>query len=349
MDLRRSLAAAAAAIVAAAVPGAIRLLPAQRAMDRVTATVVPAAYVPPASGATPVAPPPPELVGAPAPAAPPPAGFAADRGEGQVFALVVGIDDYPGTSADLDWATADAAAVDAALDGFGVPPEHRMVLRDGQARRAVLEDAIRALAAQGGPDSTLVFAFAGHVRKLGPDREAMVTAEGDLLTDLDLAALLADARGDVWLLMASCYGAGFTEALAPGRVLTAAAGADDLAWESPAVSGSYLVHHLVREGWLEGRAGPTVHEAFAWADARLRDHPELRPVQVDMSTEPIRLGAPFAAPPADPPPPVVGLPGPGGPPAPPPDPAPEPATAASVPGRPPAEDERRCTLIVLCG
>jgi hypothetical protein len=264
-----------------------------------------------------------------------------------VFALLIGIDDYPGRRGDLRAAGADVELVDAALAGFGVPAGNRVVLRDGQATRTGVVTAIEALVRQGGPDATYVLGFAGHARKLDRDTEAVVLADGEVLRDTELAALLAPASTqDVWVLLASCFAGGFTELLAPGRILTAAAGANQLAWEDPRLNASYLVHHLVREGWLEGRAGPSVQEAFAYADATLvRERPNRRPVQIDERGQPLVLGAgdPTTAIDLVPPAPSSSAPSP---------PAPASSSAASTPPTtaPPEEpEEDPCLLGILCG
>ncbi|MEO7430370.1 MAG: caspase family protein, partial [Acidimicrobiales bacterium] len=272
---------AVGALALAIVPGALQLLPERTGIERVSPTpmgmaeAAPApSMAPPSQPEEPIIPPDDGLTGELAPVVPAPAPYVAARrgGPGDVFALVVGINDYPGSRSDLRAAVADADTVDAALSGFGVPAANRVVLRDGQARRGQLVASIRALVATAGSGSTVVFAYAGHVRKLGRSTEAIVAADGGLLRDDELAALLAPlTTQSVWLLMASCYAGGFTEALAPGRILTAAADANSLAYESPALNGSYLVHHMVREGWLEGRAGSSVQEAFAYAQARINE------------------------------------------------------------------------------
>lgn len=346
---------ASLAVAAAMVPGALRLLPSDAPVARAPVVELgamgvaggpSAAPVPFAGEADEVAIiPPGELVGEVARALPAPPPFADVRSTGtggEVFALVIGIDDYPGTQADLRSAVADAELVDAALAGFGVPAEHRMVLRDGQARRDEVAAAVAALVQQGGPDATLVLAYAGHTRKVAPGREAIVLADGETLTDRELAALLAPATQRMWLLFATCFAGGFTELLAPGRILTGAADADSLAYESPALNASYLVHHLVREGWLEGGAGPTVQDAFRYADARLEaEHPQRRPIQVDEDGRPLRLG------PGDPshgwePAPAAPSPAPGGPSS------PSPSAGPSPPATAPPRPEQSCLLGVLC-
>lgn len=348
-----------AALVLAAVPGALGLVRSDRAIERAEpvtlgpAAVSSASSLPAATlGDLPITPPPVELVGEIAPAEPMPEPFAAvapssGGGSGEVLAVIVGIDDYPGSGSDLNAAVTDAETVDAALAGFGVPVENRVLLRDGQARRAEIVTALEQLAALSDPEDTIVVAYAGHVRKLDPDTEAIVTAEGGLLTDEELAAILARSPAERgWILLATCYAAGFTEVLAPGRVLTAAAAANDVAYESPSIDGSYLVHHLVREGWLQGRAGPSVQEAFAYADARIAElYPSRRPVQLDASGAPLTLGAGDpevgAAPAQAPPSTDAPAPSPSGTASPP------PSQSSSPP--PLGGPERSCSLVVFCG
>ncbi len=295
------LKATVVAVALAAIPGAIQVVPDGRWLDRAAMEAAPGAppaerrsppgtagasepriiAAPPVAAAPPPAAPvdevpivpPVELSGPVAEPAAPATTFApasVGTSDDGVYALVVGIDDYPGSASDLRFAVADANAIDAALAGFDVPRGNRVVLRDSQATHRQLVASVRALVARAGPASTMVLAYAGHVRKLDDDTEAIITADGALLTDEDLAALLAPTVADkVWLLLATCYAGGFTEALAPGRVLTGAAGANQLAYESSSHGASYLVHHMIREGWLQGRAGPTVQQAFAYADSQL--------------------------------------------------------------------------------
>lgn len=256
--------------------------------------------------------PPPAVFDAPAAAtAPPPPALRqsspAVRAAGGVWAVVIGIDDYPGSRSDLRAAVNDARDVDAALELYGVPAERRLLLLDRQAAAATITAALDWLVARAGPGSTAVFFYAGHVRKLGAGSETMVGADGGLVRDTDLATRLAGLESSrTWLAIAGCYGGGFAEALAPGRILTAASDADSLAYENAAYGRSYLVEFMVRRAMIEGRAGESIEASFAWAvDALRREHPDRAPVQYDHADGDVRLGAPpaSAAPPAPEPPP----------------------------------------------
>jgi len=349
MRTGRWSAAAAFALVLATLAGAVELgQPSRAGLERRLAAAPDVATSTPSvaeSATVPdevaIVPPDEDLTGPLAAATPLPPLFDRDRAlmAGAVLALVVGIDDYPGRRSDLGSAVADADTIEAALAGFGVPAPNRVVLRDGQARRAPLVAAIEALVDAAGPATTVVFAYAGHARKVRDGHEAIVAADGGLLRDTELAAMLAPLTTQpVWLLIASCYAGGFSEALAPGRILTGAADANSLAYESRSINGSYLVHHLVREGWLYGASGPSIQEAFSYARSRIhRRYPGREPIQLDRSDRSLRLGA------SDPS---------GGRELPPDEDAP--AAGASADETPPTSEppsdppERRCSLLVIC-
>ena len=256
-----------------------------------------------------ISPPPEHFDAPPAPTAPAPAALRSSSvgKSGGVWAVMIGIDNYPGSGSDLRASVADANEVDAALAAYGVPGDRRLVLRNTQASAATIADSMRWLVAHASSDATAVFFYAGHVRKVGSGAEAMVAADGRLLSDATMASLLRPlAAQRVWLGMASCYGGGFTEALAPGRILTAAADARSLAYESSAYGHSYMVEYMVKRAMVEARAPGSVERSFAWAaDALRRDHPNRIPVQYDYVEGELSLGPapkPAPAPPPQPPP-----------------------------------------------
>ena len=225
---------------------------------------------------------------------------------GPVWAVLIGINDYPGSHGDLADAVTDAADMHAALNRYGVDDGHIVDLRDHAASAAAIVGAADWLAATAGPDATAVFFYAGHIRKVDADTEAIIAADGELVTDQALADRLAGlSSADAWFVLAACYAGGFTELLGPGRVLTAAADADSLAYESATYGRSYMGEYLVNQALVEGRAAPTVQSAVAYAQARLaQDHPDRMLTQFDSAGHVINLDrrpAPSPAPPTNPP------------------------------------------------
>jgi hypothetical protein len=286
---------------------------------------------------------PPEAFDGPAvvPTGPPPslAPVAASSGANQLWAVVIGISDYPGQSHDLPFARNDADDMEAVLRRAGQPASQRVTLTDGHASAGTIRSALDWLVAHAGPSSTAVVFYAGHVRKLASTTEALLAADTQVVTDAEVAQRLAPLRaGRSWIVIAGCYGGGFTEVVAPGRILTGAAPANSLAYETATYHRSYLGEYLVHRGMLQGRGGPTVQSAFDYAATELRrDHPGRVPVQFDGGGGPLSLtgGAVLAAPAQSPPPPPPsgGTTASGPPP---------PTTTTSAP--PPTDDGQGCLL-----
>lgn len=203
------------------------------------------------------------------------------------WAVIVGINDYAGTG-DLHFAEADASDMAQALVGLGTPADHIRHLAGAAATGPGVRAALDWLVAEADPEALAVVFFAGHVRREGASAESLRLADGELLSDAELASRLQGLRARrAWITVAACFGGGFVEVLAPGRVLTAAAPASEKAYETTEYDRSFLVQFMVREALIEGRSAPTVQDAFAYAAARPRH--EFRPVQFEMDAPRIDL------------------------------------------------------------
>jgi hypothetical protein len=250
----------------------------------------------------------------PAPrAVPPPAAIAdgsvSSQGnrQGGTWAVVIGVNDYPGSGDDLSYAVNDANDAVQALGMLGVSADHMLVLRDGQVTRNTLLDSVSWLAAHAAPEAVAGFFYAGHVRKTAGGNEEIVTSDGSSVTDSQLASALNKVVANrSWVAIAACYGGGFTEVLRPGRVLSAAAGANSLAYENSSIGRSYMVYYMIRQAIINGRASATVQSAFNYAVDRIsQEHPGREPIQVDNGDGALDLRPPGsnAAPPRSEPPP----------------------------------------------
>lgn len=220
---------------------------------------------------------------------PPPAMLRTDPNAGVTpaggtWAVLIGINDYPGDGYDLHSAVNDVNDMNDALAKMGVPADRRLVLRDGQASAGTIRASIDWLNAHAASDATAVFFFAGHVRKVSSTTEALLGSDGEMIEDRALASQLEGLQaGRSWIAIAGCYGGGFNEVVKPGRILTAAASADNLAYENDRFGRSYLVEYMIRRGMI-GKGLTTVESAFAYAVAELkRDFPNRLPVQQDQS------------------------------------------------------------------
>lgn len=231
-------------------------------------------------------------------AVPPPAALsrvgAQSVRQGGTWAVIIGVNDYPGSKDDLQSAVNDANDTVQALSAMGVPSDRMITLRDGQATDRTVLSAVDWLAANAGSDAVAVFFYAGHVRKAGGSTEEMVLSDGSWVTDARLARGLSKVvAARAWVGMAACYGGGFTEVLKPGWVLTGAASANELAYENSAIDRSYMVEYMIRQAMVLERAPETVQTAFDYAVTKLREeHPNREPVQFDNSDGRLSLRPP---------------------------------------------------------
>lgn len=254
--------------------------------------------------ATPVAEPLP-AAGAPASAPPSPAPPPVDAARAggplpaaavpEVWATIIGIDRYAGLAPDLTAAVDDATAMIAALEHLGVDASHRSVHLDGDATAAGVRAGVRWLVDHAGPEDTAVVFYAGHARLQGAT-QVVVGSDGTTVSDVELAELLAPLRAkQSWIVMAACYGGGFSELLAPGRILTAASPGDQLAFENLDLDASYLGHYLIGQALHGGRADASVQDAFTWSQTQLTAAFPNRPlVQEDWLGRPLDLRNPAA-------------------------------------------------------
>ncbi len=204
----------------------------------------------------------------------------------RIWAVIIGINDYPGTDHDLASAVADAELMNRTLAHLGVPAEHRTLLTDHTATPAAITHALAWLAEHTGPADTAVVFYAGHADTV-TGQPALRAADGTPLTDTDLAADLAPVHSPLWITLASCDAGAFTALLAPRRLLTAAAPAGQAAYENTALGHSYLTAALLPH--LDTHTSIQAAFAAAVAELRAQGHADRLPALYDQTTQPLTL------------------------------------------------------------
>lgn len=136
----------------------------------------------------------------------------------RVFAVMVGISDYPGGGNDLPLTAEDARKMRDALQRQGALAPESVTLIDGQATRAALQQAIARVAAAAGPNDLFLFFYSGHgnqvrgrVDATEPDgkNETIEMVDG-AVTDDELAQMFTQVRAQTALLVLdSCFSGGF--------------------------------------------------------------------------------------------------------------------------------------------
>lgn len=141
------------------------------------------------------------------------------------YALVVGINDYPGTQNDLTGCLRDVQNMTAFLSSQGFPQENIVVLKDAQATAAGIEGAFKShLIAKAQPGDSVVFFYSGHgtqVPDLEPDLDEDDDADESLcaydinprrqetwVTDDAIRGLIAKLKTDRVFIMFDCCHSG---------------------------------------------------------------------------------------------------------------------------------------------
>ena len=153
------------------------------------------------------------------------------------YALLVGLDDYPGTVLDLDGPVGDTRIMYRALtERFGFDPANIVVLNDSDATRENIANGVIQHLGQAGSDGVAVFFFSGHGAQVGENigltgaldpeprgegDEAIAiyghNQESSLLLDEELGFLIETIEaGRALVVVDACYSGEITRASADG-------------------------------------------------------------------------------------------------------------------------------------
>ena len=175
-----------------------------------------------------------------------PAAAYAKGDEGESYAIVIGISNYPGDATVLDdppgldlfYADDDALVVTGTLISFfGFEPENVVTLIDEAATKSAILAAIEALEGVVEDEDEVVFSFSGHVLRgdqVGapvPGLTGMLVQD-DMLWDFELEAAFAEIETrNVTFIFDACSSGGFSELARGGRSLISATDKDGISGE----------------------------------------------------------------------------------------------------------------------
>lgn len=260
------------------------------------------------------------------------------------WAVLVGVNEYEGSTRDNVGSRQDAEELHAHLRGLGWREDHMVLLVDGAATYQRIADAIGWLARKTDGASVAIFHFSGHTKQwYGVDvdgdgevpDEALWPSDNRHMTDRELTDRLgAVGAGRLWIDVGACEAAGYADPgmRRLGRLLTFSSAEPEKSYEDPSVGNSvwgyYLVDQALRRGVADsnGDGDVSVQEAFHSAAPRATyrtgraSHGPQHPQMFD------DVGAPF----------TLRIP----PPPPPPEPPPSPS--------PTEEDDGGCGLLIIC-
>jgi hypothetical protein len=198
------------------------------------------------------------------------------------WAVLVGVNDYAGSTHDTVGAVGDVDDLHAYLVRAGFAEDHILVLEDGQASAQAIRDALRWLGDRSTDTSLSVFHFSGHVKQASAadgDAESLDVllwaADNRFISDGELTQWVKRIRGRSWTDIAGCEAAGFDDGLSgPQRLFTSSSLEHEKSFERRDWQNSVFTGLLVDYGMLQkqadadGNSRVSIQEAFRYAEAQ---------------------------------------------------------------------------------
>jgi len=207
-------------------------------------------------------------------------GILGDLCNGEKYAIVIGISDYPGTANDLYYADDDAISIKEALItkySFIDDNIHIHLLIDSEAETsddlyATRDEIVAAIRdvqknAEANIESEVFFFFSGHgARGIANDGDSERTDESivcynDNKTDIaylwdgELELLFRDFQTSrIIFVFDSCLAGGMTDLASEGRVIAMATTESGTGYEFSSLSHGQFTYYFVVEGMLNGKA-----------------------------------------------------------------------------------------------
>jgi hypothetical protein len=214
----------------------------------------------------------------------------------EVWAVVIGIQDYQGRTHPTVGGRGDAAAFMDVLGRAHWPADHILELADGAATAANVRQAMQWLVNHSSPTSFTVFHFSGHVciQSTGPcaaNHMHLWTVDNQFISDDELGNSMRGLQGNAWVDIAGCEAAAFDKGISTSqRLFTGSSAANEKSYEHPDWHESVWTGLAIDQGMLQGQADAnndhkvTVQEAVRWAQPRAaettqgQDHGPQHPV-----------------------------------------------------------------------
>jgi hypothetical protein len=203
---------------------------------------------------------------------------------GNKYAIVIGINDYPGEANDLQYCVNDANSMVEALVKYEYT--NIQLITDENATRSNIKSAIDSIRLSISSGDEVFFFFSGHGAKGRADdgdKEAVDESiviwgddgDFDYLWDGELKKLFENfPTNRIIFVFDSCLSGGMTDLAAPGRVINMACSESGVSYEFSDIKHGQFTYYFTVEGMLNKKADTntgdgsvTVEEAFDYAKA----------------------------------------------------------------------------------
>lgn len=237
------------------------------------------------------------------------------------WALLIGINDYAGSTRDNVGSYQDARDLRKHLLSLGWHSDHIALIANRDATATRIIQGIRWLASKTDSSSVVVFHYAGHEKPLKTSSDgdnesrdvALWVADNKLIVDGVLGREMGKvAASKMWIDLAVCRAGGFSDAgmVKSGRIITFSSPESELSYEDPGLHHSVFGWYVIMEGMRQGLGDSngdgivTVEEAYKYARPLVVDRTDGRqhPKISDNLSGQLNMTPPAPEPPPEPPP-----------------------------------------------
>lgn len=174
------------------------------------------------------------------------------------WAVVIGIQDYAGSTHSTQGGLGDAQAVRRALLTSGWLPDHILMVTDSDATAAGIRNAFSWLAARSGPRTFSLLHFSGHVciasrGSCGSGHTWLWSYDNRFLPEYEVKQLWGRVRGYGWLDVAGCE-AGAFDTHSSTRMFSGSSRASETSYENASWKESYWAGLVWDRGFAQGLA-----------------------------------------------------------------------------------------------
>ncbi|MGB9693783.1 MAG: caspase family protein, partial [Fervidobacterium sp.] len=214
-------------------------------------------------------------------------GTLGDQCTGTKYAIVIGINDYPGTANDLQYCVYDANSMVLALEEvYGYSSANIAYITNSGATHLNITNAVNTVKEKAKSGDEVFFFFSGHGAKGKADDGDNETVDESIviwgddgnfgyLWDGELKHLFEYfPTNRIIFAFDSCLSGGMTDLAADGRVINMACSESGVSYEFESLGHGQFTYYFVVKGMLDEEADTnthdgsvTVEEAFDYAKA----------------------------------------------------------------------------------
>jgi hypothetical protein len=201
------------------------------------------------------------------------------------WALIIGLNDYAGSTASNVGSRQDAESLTTYLEKLHWRKDHILLIRDLQGSASHILQAMQWLASKTTSNSIVIFHYAGHENWTsanqgdGESRNVAIwAADNHLIYDGTVGKYLGKVRAkQMWIDFATCRAAGFNDAgmRKAGRIITYSSTANELSYEDADLHHSVFGWYSIVQGMVNKHADANkdgkvaVEEAYNYAKKRV--------------------------------------------------------------------------------